>query len=124
LHWPHRGVSGAPGTPGATGAAGAQGPSGSAGELELVTCTTATKFVKHKKTKYRKCTTKLVKTPAKFTTSAVKRAALTRDGLVFAIGTVEEKRLVLHAQRDLRPGRYTLTLTSHVKTTRQTITIT
>jgi hypothetical protein len=63
--------SGPSGTPGAPGAPG--GP----GEVELVTCTTATKtVVKHhrkRKVKVRKCTTKLVPGPVKFTTARVTR---------------------------------------------------
>jgi len=67
--------------------------------------------VKGKNVKRNKCTTKLVSGTVKFTTSSVvRRASLTRDGVLYATGTVTKKGLKLHALRRVRAGRYTLTL--------------
>jgi hypothetical protein len=88
-----------------------------------VTCTITTKVVRHKKITHTKCKAMLISGPVKFTITTSARATLTRAGRVFATGRVTNGRLVLRANRALRGGRYTLTLTSHHKTTRQTITI-
>ena len=102
------GSNGAPGPAGATGATGSQGP---AGQIQLVTCKVVTVKVKGKAVKRKKCTSKLVSGPVKFTTSsAVRRASLTRGGVLYATGIVTNKGLVLHALRPVKAGRYTLTL--------------
>ena len=92
-----------------------------------MSCTTTTKRTKvhgkRKTVKQTKCTTKLVSSPVKFTASAA-RATLSRGRVIYATGSASASRLKLQARRVLRPGRYTLTLTSHHQTTRQTITIT
>ncbi len=122
-----QGGTGLQGAIGAQGAQGRQGTQGPPGEVELVICTTTTKTTtvhgKKKTVKQNKCTTKLVSSPVKFTTSAAK-ATLSRGRVIYATGTASASRLRLQTRRALRPGRYTLTLTSHHKTTRQTITIT
>jgi hypothetical protein len=110
------GEKGAAGASGATGSAGTQGPAGPAGpagkegpagKVELVTC----KKVKKK----MKCTTETVSGTVKFTTSSA-RATLSRHGVVYAAGTASDGHgsmsLRLIPVRKLRPGRYTLTLTS------------
>jgi hypothetical protein len=66
---------------------------------------------------------KLVTGPITFTATA-SRATLSRGRVIYATGTATASRLRLHSRRALPPGHYTLTLTSHHKTTRQTITIT
>jgi hypothetical protein len=93
-----------------------------------VTCKVVTVKVKGKKVKRNKCTTKLVSGTVKFTTSsAVRRASLSRAGVLYATGTVTNKGLKLHALRRVRAGRYTLTLRYHqghkLLTTRSQITI-
>lgn len=92
-----------------------------------MTCTTVTKTIKvhgkKKKVTQKKCTTKLISGPITFTATASK-AALSRGRVIYATGTATGSRLRLQLHRRLRPGRYTLTLTSHHQTTRQTITIT
>jgi virginiamycin B lyase len=107
-----QGPPGPPGPPGQTGqngqngATGQTGPRGPGGEIELVTCVT--------KNRHKKCTTKLVSNPVKFTT-AVARARLSRDGVVYATGTATlrngARRLSVHSHLPLPAGRYTLTLT-------------
>jgi Collagen triple helix repeat (20 copies) len=101
------GGSGATGAAGARGATGAQGPAGPAGKVELVTCTT----VRRK----QHCTAKLVSGTVKFSTAGpVKRATLSRHGVVYAAGTARRTdgrmSLRLVAVRRLLPDRYTLTL--------------
>jgi hypothetical protein len=113
--------TGPPGATGAQGPAGPQGPPGPAGNVELVTCTTTSKTVKvHGKPKHvsqKKCSTQLVTTTVKFTTSKLAHVALGRGGLVYAEGTANRvdgiERLTLHARRALPAGRYTLTLRAH-----------
>ena len=95
---------------------------------------TVTRHGKKVKVKRQKCTTKLVSGPVKFTaanTSA--RATLSRRGVVYATGYAYAsrrgvRRTVLLVARTLRPGRYTLTLTSgrgrHTTRTHSQITIT
>jgi hypothetical protein len=105
------GATGATGVTGASGATGATGPRGKSGQIELVTCKVVTVKVKGKKVKRNKCTTKLVSGTVKFTTSSVvRRASLTRDGVLYATGVVTKNGLNLHALRRVRAGRYTLTL--------------
>jgi hypothetical protein len=101
---------GPPGQTGATGQTGLQGAAGRAGKIELVTCKPV------KKSKRRKCTTKLVSSPVKFTTGTAQASVrVSRAGVLYATGyTVSTARgswqLVLTRRRDLQPGRYTLTL--------------
>ncbi len=118
------GKSGASGEKGATGPAGAQGPAGPAGEIELVTC--------RKVDKKQKCTAKLVSGTVSFTTvGAPVQATLSRHGVVYAAGTAHTARghvsLRLLPVRKLRPGKYTLTLTSgtgrHKKITSESFTL-
>jgi hypothetical protein len=105
------GPAGATGATGSAGATGATGPRGKSGQIELVTCKVVTVKVKGKKVKRNKCTTKLVSGTVKFTTSSVvRRASLTRDGVLYATGVVTKKGLKLHALRRVRAGRYTLTI--------------
>jgi streptogramin lyase len=118
------GPQGAPGTaglPGANGSPGPQGPQGPAGSVELVTCKTVTKSVirhgKRIKVKRQACKTNLVSRPVRFTTaSASAHATLSRGGVVYATGYVYGRRggarTVLVATRRVRPGAYTLTVTS------------
>jgi hypothetical protein len=76
-----------------------------------VTCRIVKVKVKGHKVKRRKCRSKLVSGTVKFTTkSAVRRASLSRGGVLYATGTVTNKGLKLHALRHVRAGRYTLTL--------------
>jgi hypothetical protein len=101
------GAQGSAGPPGAKGPAGPAGKEGPAGKVELVTC---------KKVGGRqRCATKLLSGTVKFTTASA-RATLSRHGIVYAAGTARRRRgrmsLRLIAVRSLRPGRYTLTLTS------------
>jgi DNA-binding beta-propeller fold protein YncE len=103
------GEKGAPGAQGPAGPAGAQGPAGPAGKVELVTC----KTVKGK----QHCTTKLASGTLKLTTTGSSaRATLSRRGVVFASGSARTTRghmsLRLMPLRQLRPGKYTLTLIS------------
>jgi hypothetical protein len=64
--------------------------------------------------------------PVTFTTTgSTTRATLSRAGVTYATGTAQTTRggtrLLLTQRRTLRPGRYTLALTSH-HGTRQTTT--
>ncbi len=105
------GPQGPAGVQGPGGPAGAQGPAGPAGKIELVTCTTVKQNGKSRK----KCTTKLVSGPVKFTAAgSTVHATLARHGTVYATGTARSMHgrlnLRLLASRRLLPGRYTLTL--------------
>jgi len=104
------GSTGATGPPGATGATGAAGPKGTAGQIDLVTCTTSTKTVDHKKKTVTKCTSRIVSSPATFTSDSDARATLGRRGYVYATGSVKGGRVLLRAARAVPAGRYTLTL--------------
>jgi hypothetical protein len=133
------GATGPTGATGPQGPAGSQGPAGANGQVELVTCTTVTKTVtrtvhgKPKKVKVTShvCTTKTVSGPVKFTTTSSVRATISRLGVVYATGAAvrdgDRTRLVLNRDSRLRPGQYTLTLTTtdkhHRHSTRQTVTI-
>jgi hypothetical protein len=123
-----QGPSGATGPQGPSGVTGPQGPQGQtgppgpAGTVELVRCQTVTRTVirngRRVKVNGQLCTAKLVSGPVKFTTAfASARATLTRRGVVYATGYSYARpgglRTKLLAARRLRPGRYTLTLTSH-----------
>jgi hypothetical protein len=103
-------ATGPTGAAGPTGSTGARGPSGADGQVILVTCTSSTKTVNHKPKKVTKCTSRPVPTPTTFTSSVLERASLGRHGLVYASGTAEKGRVVLHAIRALAAGHYTLTL--------------
>jgi hypothetical protein len=105
-----QGATGATGAAGPTGPTGARGPAGADGQVILVTCTTSTKTVNHKPKKVTKCKSRSVPTPTTFTASVLERASLGRHGFVYASGTAEKGRVVLHAPRALAAGRYTLTL--------------
>ena len=124
------GTNGTNGTQGATGAigpAGAVGQPGAAGQIEIVTCTNVKKKVKHKTVTQKKCTTKLVSSPASFKASAAS-ASISRAGHVDASGSLRDGKLTLHASKALRAGRYTLTLTTgigrHRRTSTETIALT
>ncbi len=104
------GQQGATGATGPTGPTGSRGPAGQAGQVILVTCTSSIKTVNHKPKKVTKCTSRPVPTPTTFTASVLERASLGRHGFVYASGTAEKGRVVLHARRALVAGRYTLTL--------------
>jgi hypothetical protein len=101
------GAAGPVGPQGPSGPRGAQGPAGPAGKVELVTC--------KKVARKQRCTAKLVSGTVTFTVASA-RARLSRRGVVYAAGTARMLRgrmsLRLIAVRPLRPGRYTLTLTS------------
>ena len=105
-----QGPTGPTGAAGPTGPTGPRGPAGQDGQVILVTCTTTTKTVNHKPKKVTKCTSRKVPTPTTFTASVLERASLGRHGFVYASGTAEKGRIVLHARRALAAGRYTLTL--------------
>jgi predicted MFS family arabinose efflux permease len=125
------GPQGATGAPGAPGAQGATGPQGAAGQLRLVSCVTTNSTVKvngtPRQVKHTKCTTHLVTGTATFTTTSA-QATLTRGPVTYATGVSRLGRLVLHARRQIRPGRYTLLLSRREGrrslSTRQEITIT
>jgi hypothetical protein len=120
-----------------TGGPGATGPSRPAGKIELVVCHQTTKTTtpghKHKVT-VQKCSTRLISGTVKFTTASDDiGATVSRAGVSYATGLAVPTapgrwQLVLNDKRILRPGRYTLTLTTHHgrKRTleRRTITIT
>jgi hypothetical protein len=118
------GATGPTGERGAPGPTGTQGPAGPAGQIELVTC--------KRVAKKQKCTAKLVSGTVSFTTSgAPARATLSRHGVVYAAGTARTARgsmsLRLLPVRRLRPGKYTLTLTSgtgkHRRTSSEAFTL-
>lgn len=105
------------GPQGATGATGGEGPRGHAGQVELVTCKTSTKVVKGHRRTVRKCTTKLVTGPVKFTTSRAERGATVSrggvdhaTGVAIPTGTGRWQIVLTHRLRELWPGRYTPTL--------------
>ena len=122
---------------GPPGPAGKQGP---AGKIELVTCKTVTRTVtrviRHKRRKVKvtqqQCKTRTVSGTVTFSTGAgVVKASVSRGGTVYATGTSAalghgHSQLVLVEVRRLRPGRYTLTLSSraHGHTTVRHTTIT
>jgi hypothetical protein len=69
-----QGAQGAPGEQGAAGSPGPPGAPGAPGTVELVTCRTITKKIhlrhhKIRKKKVKKCTTKIVSGPVRFTTA-------------------------------------------------------
>jgi len=93
-----------------------------------VTCKVVTVKVKGKTVKRNKCTAKLVSGTVKFTTaSMVRRASISRGGVLYATGVVTNKGLMLRALRKVRAGCYTLTLrfkqAGKQMTTRSQITI-
>jgi hypothetical protein len=133
------GPIGPTGPPGATGATGQTGAQGRAGRIELVACRTVT----HKRTKngrkvaikVKKCTTRLVSGPVKFTIdgddlgATVSRAGVTyATGVAIPTGTDRQQLVLTHRMRKLRSGRYTLTLRTprgrHRVVERTTITLT
>lgn len=127
------GAAGATGATGGTDAAGVRGSQrseGKSGRIYLFTCRTVTKRAKlHGKTRAvtkQRCTTRLVPGTARFGTTIAK-ATLTRNGVIYATGTARLSRLTLHANRPLRAGEYTLTLTRrlgrHRRQSHQQITI-
>jgi streptogramin lyase len=108
---PGQGPQGPPGHNGNPGPPGKQGPPG---KIELIVCQTVTKVVHHKPRKVKKCTSRLVSSPVKFTT-AVAKATLTRGGRTYASGTARVVHGVVHLQLAARRGltrgrRYELTL--------------
>jgi hypothetical protein len=114
------GASGAPGAPGKQGARGErgeQGPQGEPGQVRLVTC----RIVKTAGKAKRRCRTRVTTGTATVKTRA--RASLTRRGVLYATGSARPGSLRLVARRQLRAGRYTLTLRSGHDTTRRTIRI-
>ena len=74
-----------------------------------------TVVTKGKHSKSERCTTKLISAPVKFTTARAARVSLSLRGVVYATGTAttdnRHTRLSLRANRRIRAGRYTLTLT-------------
>ena len=84
-----------------------------AGQIELVSCQTVTATVKTRGKKRtvtrRTCTTKLVSGTVTFAATQAS-ARLTRGGALYATGTANQIRLVLHTRRPVHPGRYTLIL--------------
>jgi hypothetical protein len=110
------------GPPGQIGQTGAQGPPGPAGKVELVLCQktkkTTIKYHKKHKTTVQKCSTRLISGTVKFTTGSDRvGATVSRAGITYASGLAVPTgpghwQLVLKDRRILRPGRYTLTLTT------------
>jgi hypothetical protein len=105
----HAGESGVAVPAGVTGGPDIHGPAGRAGNIELITCET----VKGK----HNCTTKLTSGTVKLMADGSSaRATLSRHGLVYATGSAHtsHRRMTLRltSLRQLRPGRYTLTLMS------------
>ena len=74
-----------------------------------MSCTTVTNTVNKRRVTRQRCTTRLVSGTVTFTTTPA-RATLTRAGIVYATGTADLGRLVLHTRRAVRPGRYLLIL--------------
>ena len=112
------------GPAGTTGATGQRGPQGRAGRIELVQCHTITKTVtshRHRhKVKQQKCSARLVSGPVKFTTSpksaaaAISRGRVTyATGRAISLGPGRWQLALTHRIHQLRPGRYTLTLSIH-----------
>ncbi len=103
--------SGPAGSPGSAGPAGARGPGG---EVQLVSCTSITRTIRvrgrNRKVTQKKCTSKLLTTAPKITLAASDHATLARRRRTYATGTVAGGRLLLHAIRPIRPGRYELTI--------------
>jgi sugar lactone lactonase YvrE len=116
------GGAGQTGSPGATGATGATGPPGPAGQTELVVCRKTTKTTttrgRKRKVAVEKCSARLISGTVKFTAAGdVDRATVSRAGVSYATGVAVPTgpgrwQLVLDDKRILRPGRYTLTLTT------------
>jgi PKD repeat protein len=104
------GPQGPEGKQGSEGKEGKQGPQGAPGEIELVTCKLVVRKVKGKRKTTRQCTTTLVSGTVTFTATISARARLSRAGVLYATGSLRRGRLVLHARRPVRPGRYTLAL--------------
>ncbi len=111
-----QGPTGPQGPAGATGPAGPQGPTGprgAPGQIELVTCVITTKTVtrhgKRRKVSQRRCSTKLVSSPIKFTVAGT-HLALQRGSRLYATGSARvlhgQQVLNLTARATLRPGRY------------------
>jgi hypothetical protein len=112
---------------------GPKGSTGASGKVELVTCQIVTKTTKvhgrTRKTTTKKCTTKLVSSPVKFTTAAAD-ATLARGRIVYGTGTAVAtggvRKLSLTMRRHLIAGRYSLTLRyrSGHRTSKAVLTIT
>jgi hypothetical protein len=132
------GQAGAGGATGAGGAAGATGRPGPAGRIALVVCRKTTKTIRTRRRKRKvtvqKCSTRLISGTINFTAASRDvGATVARAGVTYATGLAvptgpSEWQLVLGDKRILRPGRYTLTLTTHHGPTRtverEAITIT
>jgi hypothetical protein len=116
-----------------TGVAPNSGPAGANGQVELVSCRPAG-GKKGKKShasarKATRCTAKLVSGPVKFTTATGKagRVTLRRQGQLVATGIAsgaDGRTLLLSADQQLRPGRYTLTLNRRGRRTTQAVVLT
>jgi hypothetical protein len=118
------GTSGPAGSAGTSGTNGAAGPAGPAGKIELVTC----RSVKTQGKTVKKCSTSLTSKPVQFTTSeAVRTATLSRGDVIYATGSAilagKRAKLLLTPLRNMKKGRYTLTLTRGHNRHRETITI-
>ncbi len=97
---------------------------GGSRKIELVACKTVTRTTKthgHKhKTTALKCSTRLV-SPKHTIRNANLAARVARAGVTYATGVAASRGrgrlqlLLTHRTRKLKPGRYTLTLTSHHK---------
>jgi virginiamycin B lyase len=130
-----QGPAGPTGPAGSTGPAGARGPAGPrgpAGQIELVTCTTVTVKLDRHKVERKECTSRLLNGTVAFAITATSaRATLTRAGVIYASGRAHtargRTRVLLQARRQPRHGRYTLTLTEHLRhrtiTMRRQVTI-
>ena len=125
------GPAGTTGPAGATGPAGPRGARGRPGEILLVSCRTVIATIRRhghrvKVRRYR-CTSRHITGTVRFTTTGA-RARLVRGHVLYASGSIRHGRLMLHARRGTRPGRYTLILTHRhghrLITTHRTITIT
>jgi Kelch motif len=129
-----KGATGAQGPQGEKGATGPAGPQGASGEVELVSCATSTTKVNGKQRTQRRCTTRFLKGPVKFTTAAnAAKASLVRGRTVYATGRLSladgSPRLAidLNQRKSLRSGAYTLALSwetgQATHTSRQPITL-
>lgn len=113
------GPAGPAGPSGAAGAPGAAGAKGADGKVQVVTCRRVSVRVRGKRRRRNRCTTRLVTTAVKFTTSTnptKARVTLSRAGRVVARGTARlthrRAAVSVRAGKTLR-GRYTLRLIKH-----------
>jgi hypothetical protein len=112
------GAQGSAGSQGPAGPQGSAGPPGPPGEVELITCRMVTNKVKGHSHKVQRCTGKLVSGTVTFRTTIAHSARVSRGRTVYATGEAisiggGRWQLILDCQRQMRHGRYTLTLRTH-----------